>query len=67
MPRLGSTVELTLMLKAQVTSPEDLRAGKLPQSLTGCSTWESGLCTLTGQHSEAGSGGVGAGELAPRA
>ena len=39
------------------------RVGELAQPLTGCSTWESEPCTLTGQHSGAGSGGVGAGEL----
>ena len=42
--------------------------------ITGChsleirgSTWESGVCNLTGQHSGTGSGGGGVGELAPRA
>lgn len=55
------------MQRHRYTSPEGLRAGELAQSLIGCSTWDSGLGTLTGEHSEAGSGGMGMGELAPRA
>lgn len=43
-----------------------MRTGELALLLTGCSTWESGTCTLPGQHSKAGAGGGGMGELAPK-
>lgn len=38
----------------------------LAQSLNSCSTWDSGLCALTGQHSGAGSGVMCVGEPALR-
>lgn len=44
-----------------------VQGGELAQPLTGCSTWERGPQTLTGQHSGAGSGGMGVGELALKA
>ena len=46
---------------------EVVRAGKLALSLTDCSTWESELCTSPGQHSGAGSGGLGVSKQALRA
>lgn len=65
-PGLGNTVELTLMVKAGV-SQTGVRASEKAQLLTGFSIWESVPCTLSRQHSGAGSGGVGVGKLALRA
>jgi hypothetical protein len=44
-------------------SPGIMRVGELALSLTGRSTWERGPHTLTGQHSEADSGGMSSGEF----
>ena len=62
-PRLGSTVELALVEGMQVSQTQGVREGELAQPLTGCSTWESGAYTVTGQHSGAGSGSMGVGKL----
>lgn len=59
---LGNPVVLTLMAMARV-SPQGVRTRELsPQPLTDCSTWENGPQALTGQHSGAGSVGMGAGD-----
>lgn len=61
-PTVGVSVgKLTPTLAVRVTSNVEL---SLP--LTRCSTWESGLYTLPGQHSRADTGSVITGELAPR-
>lgn len=48
-------------------SPEAVKVGALAQPLTGCNTWGSGPCTLTGQYSGTSFGGLGVGKLALRA
>ena len=48
-------------------SPEVAKEAELAQPYIGCSTWESGPYTLTGQHSGTGFGCLGVGELALRA
>lgn len=47
--------------------PEDVRTGDLAQALSSHSPWEGWPHTLSGQLCGAGPGGIGAGELAPRA
>lgn len=39
---------------------------ELAHSFSGCSNQKSGLCTSPGQQSEAGSEGMGTGEVAPK-
>lgn len=50
-------------LPPESVGPESMNAGELFLSLTDCNTWESRTCTSSGQHSEAGCGGMGAGAL----
>jgi hypothetical protein len=45
-------------------APRVPEQGDLAKPPSGCSTWESGPYTSTGQHSGAGSRGKGVGELA---
>lgn len=56
MPCQGNTIEL--MVKTSEPAPESVRAGLLFQPLIGCNIRESSPCTMTGQYSKAGSGGV---------
>ena len=56
-PLLNNTVELTLMVKAQVSQPQGVRVGEMSCPLQAAALVRVGH-TLTGQHSGAGSGGV---------
>ena len=57
-PDLSNTVELTLMVKAQVSQPQGVRVGEMSCPLQAAALVRVGH-TLTGQHSGAGSGVVG--------
>lgn len=53
------------MLKALVSQPQHVSAGELAHFITG--TWESGLCSLTVQHSGTDLGDIDVSDLASRA
>jgi hypothetical protein len=61
---LGNTVELALTVKAQVSLSRGCEYWPSPRRLQHLGDW---ALLLAGQHSGAGSGGMGTGELAPRA